>query len=160
MVLEKIIASENRKIVKNVLKTLLLIKLGLAAIAFSLVSRYEKPDWYEIEWERMQECSQRKGDKPYYLKLNWPLNDGFPCQKSSKGCRGAYIPAINTIIISEDYIQEKTLLRHEMLHALRIEHGAFLDRMDNGAFSDVMGNEEFLERCGAYLNENKPDPSR
>ncbi|MEK6840915.1 MAG: hypothetical protein AABX79_03100 [Nanoarchaeota archaeon] len=152
MGLREKIRLENKKIVKRVLETLLLVMLGSIAIGSTLIGTYAEPKWYDTEWKRMQQCGQAKNKKPYFLKLNWPFSDGFPCNKTTKGCRGAYIGPFHTILISGDYINSETLVRHEMLHALGVDHGAFMDKIENTEFPDNMTQEAFLEKCGIYNN--------
>ncbi|HKZ34009.1 MAG TPA: hypothetical protein VJ142_02120 [Candidatus Nanoarchaeia archaeon] len=131
---------EKKTSIKRILEITLLVKLGLAGIALSMAAPYDKPKWYETEWKRMQKCTQIKASEPYYLKLNWPLNNGLPCFGMSKrfqrwGCGGTYVPGFHTILIPENNINNKDLVRHEQVHALGLEHGAF------------------LERCGVYFND-------
>ena len=143
---------ERKTRIRKILEIALLVKLGLVVTTLPIIRPYEEPEWYQIEWERMQECSRTKNIKPHYLKLNWPLNDGFPCWGSSKGCTGVYVPGIHTIFISSDYIKNKSLVRHEQLHSLGIDHGTFLEKIENGAFPQGIEEKEFLRRCEDYYN--------
>lgn len=110
------------------IKNLRLALLSLTAISLGAyyINPYHPPDWYKIEWEKMRDCSGKNypPKNPIYLKIT---GENFFCGLPNSPCRGSYT-LDKFIVISEENINNRNIVRHEMLHALGLNHGKDFDR--------------------------------
>jgi hypothetical protein len=123
--------------------TLLLLALVVGACADSLTApdlvsgavRWSEQPNYATWWHQVEACSGQQGS---ISRISWywtPDHPYFTYQGESYD--GYWFRYQHQIILGRDYVQDSTVVRHEMLH----------DLLDTGDHPP----EFFVDRCGSLL---------
>ena len=106
---------------------LVLLAACLSPVAPGDAKQYDPPAIYRTWWTEMEACVNANAnfDAVRYYSLDIAC---LPAPAEEAGCRlGEYRPGANAITVALHAKLLESILKHEMAHALGIEHGELLD---------------------------------
>jgi hypothetical protein len=110
---------------------------------------FSPPTYYRTLWRSVESCSGSAGD---YASVRWFRTDGSA--GGDVDAIGAWWPEGNRIVLNGDYLNNESIIRHEMLHAIlrSVEHLSTF----NGSCADIVSCSG---RCTSEAGTRPPGPT-
>lgn len=110
---------------------------------------FNPPTYYRTLWRTVESCSGRTAD---FASVRWYRTAGRT--GGDADAIGAWWPDGNRIVLNEDYVDDESIVRHEMLHAI-LERGAHGPAF-SGSCADIVPCDG---RCAAEAGTRPIGPS-